>query len=260
MTLRVILIRSLLLLPIGLTLTGCLPAAHNQSDEEKESHFLAGKSRVSTLDFKGAIESFERALEVNPHSAAAHFELGCLFEEPDPAAAIYHYEKYLKLRAEAPNGDVVKQRITTCKQELARNVSLGPLTERQQRDLEQLTIDNKALAEKVKSLGEELEKWRLYALSLQSLTNSGRAVGTRAIGIAPSPTSTPVMLSSLGSNSARNTSESTTALRTHTVRSGETLTTIARRYGVGLQALTQANPRVDPRRLQVGQTLAIPSP
>ena len=41
------------------------------------------------MDYKGAIESFSKALEVNPRSAKAHFELGWLYEEkdPDPAAA-----------------------------------------------------------------------------------------------------------------------------------------------------------------------------
>ena len=48
------------------------------------------------------------------------------------------------------------------------------------------------------------------------------------------------------------------ALRTHRVRRGETLGGIARRYGVSLAALENANP-VNPRRLQVGQTLKVPA-
>src|SRR5436305_6652608 len=81
-----------------LLLAGCAPSSQTRGDEEKEPHFMAGKSRVSTLDFPGAVESFEKALEVNPRSAAAHFELACLFEERegDPATAIYHYQRYLK--------------------------------------------------------------------------------------------------------------------------------------------------------------------
>src|SRR6185369_16032272 len=83
-------------------LAGCLPSVQNRGDEEKEPHFMAGKSRVNTLDTEGAIECFEKALQVNPRSAAAHFELACLFDQnqrtADPAAAIYHYTAYLKLR------------------------------------------------------------------------------------------------------------------------------------------------------------------
>ena len=76
MTFSVGLFRAALLLLAGLLLSGCLPSA--PGDEEKEPYFLAGKSRVNTMDFKGAVESFEKAVEVNPKSAPAHFELGWL--------------------------------------------------------------------------------------------------------------------------------------------------------------------------------------
>src|SRR5262249_45940211 len=44
----------------------------------------------------------------------------------------------------------------------------------------------------------------------------------------------------------------------HTVRSGDTLWSIARRYGVGVDALTRANGLRSNQRLQVGQHLVIP--
>src|SRR5438105_10486789 len=112
-------------------LSSCLPSGQSRVDEEKEPHFLAGKSRVNAMDYKGAIESFERALEVNPKSASAHFELGWLADqkEPDPACAIYHYDHYLKLRPNADNAETVRTRILACKQELPRTVSLGPVTQ-----------------------------------------------------------------------------------------------------------------------------------
>src|SRR5215470_11831920 len=88
-----------LLLVLGLVLSGCVPSA-SQSDEEKEPHFLAGKSRVNSMDYQGAIESFEKALEVNPRSGAAHFEAGLLYEKykQDYAAAIYHFDRFLEQR------------------------------------------------------------------------------------------------------------------------------------------------------------------
>ena len=69
------------LLLAGVLLAGCLPSAQNQSDEEKEPHYLAGKNHVNAMDYKGAIESFEKALEVNPQSGLAHFELGWLYDQ-----------------------------------------------------------------------------------------------------------------------------------------------------------------------------------
>src|ERR1017187_5985585 len=102
-------------------LNGCLPQGQSQFEEEKESHYLAGKSCASSMDYRGAIEAFEKAVEVNPRSASAHLQLGMLYEEkePDAAAAIFHYEKYLKLRPDPDKVEWIKQRINNCKQDLA---------------------------------------------------------------------------------------------------------------------------------------------
>ena len=47
-------------------------------------------------------------------------------------------------------------------------------------------------------------------------------------------------------------------VRTHVVRRGDTLSSIARRYGTTMRALAQANPVANPNRLRVGQVLVIP--
>ena len=246
----------LVLLLTGIVLSGCLPAA--PKDEEREPHFLAGRSRVSTMDFKGAIESFEKALEVNPKSASAHFELGWLYDqkESDPAAAIYHYASYLKLCPNSPKLEWVASHIQACKQQLAQAVSLAPGMERQQRELEKLAEENRRLR-------EEVDKWQAYALRLQGLTNQpGTAL--RAVRTMPSPTSAqprPGGASSFGmANPTQPTAAATVPSRTHTVRAGETPSLIARRYGVKLEALMAVNPKLDPRRLQIGQAVIIPPP
>src|SRR5262245_53998102 len=173
MMLSVRLFSSTLFLLAGLLANGCFPSPQSQLDEQREPHFLAGKSRISTLDYTGAVECFEKALEVNPQSASAHFELACVFDqkEADAAAAIYHYDHYLKLRPDAGNAEVVKQRILTCKQELARTVSLGPITEKVQKEFDHLALENKKLSDENKQLRETLDRWIAYAGSLQTLTN-----------------------------------------------------------------------------------------
>jgi LysM repeat protein len=249
--------RSLLLLLAALMLSGCLPSAQSQSDEEKEAHFQTGKSRVNAMDYPGAIESFEKALEVNPQSAVAHFELGCLYDqkEPDPARAIYHYEEYLKLQPSAGNAEIVKARVLECKRELARTVSLGPVTQTMQHEFEQLTEENKRLR-------EEVEKWRALYASHPPQTNSGPAsVAGRSSSSVPTQlaqATDPLPNTSLLERST--TTSTTTTGRTHSVKAGETASLIARMYGVRVDALLSANPRVDPRRLRVGQSLSIPSP
>jgi len=46
----------------------------------------------------------------------------------------------------------------------------------------------------------------------------------------------------------------------YTIRAGDTFFSLASRFGVTLQALTSANPGVDPNNLQVGQQICIPAP
>lgn len=252
--------RGVLLLLASLALGGCLRSAPNQSDEEKESHFLLGRSRVSSMDYPGAIESFGKALEVNPRNSKAHFELACLLEkrDADPAAAIYHYQQYLKLQPKAENADTVNQRILALKQELAKTVSLGPITERQQRDFERLAEDNRHLT-------EELEKWRAYATRLQSMTNPVATAPpttrpAKPAGSAQSLTGgSPTLPASLTTSTGSAPAAPIAMQRTHTVKPGETASTIARKYGVKLDALLAANPRLDTRRLHAGQTLNIPA-
>lgn len=254
-----------LLLSLGLLVGGCNPTGPGPSDEQKEPHYLAGKERVSTLDYKGAIESFDKALQVNPSSAAAHFELACLYDtkEPDPAAAIYHYEHFLQLRADAPNADLAKARILICKQALASSVMLGPVTDKVQRQLEQVTEENKVLKEENKRLREDMEKWSAYVARLQTMTNSAAAAPALSSQVVQTSSPDPGIGtgSTRRSNSVVSTSSQSSAPsgRTHAVKSGETPSLIARKYGVKLEALMTANPGLDVHRLRVGQTLKIPS-
>jgi LysM repeat protein len=257
MTVSLRLCRIAPLLAVLAILSGCIDSAQSQMDEEKESNYLMGKSRSAAMDFPAAIDSFEKALEVNPKSGAAHFELACLYEnrQLDPAAAIYHYQEYLKLRPNAPNTDVVNQHILALKQELVKTVSLGPVTERQQREFERLIEENKRLT-------DEAEKWRTYAMRLQALTNQTVPVSAPLQGAQHSNSGQVSHGTTVNSNStmvARESVPSSTTARTHTVQAGETPSLIARKCGVRLDALMAANPRLDPRRLRVGQILALPT-
>jgi len=247
-----------LVLVFGLGFSGCFLSARSQLDEEKDPHFLAGKSRVNALDYEGALDCFEKALEANPHSALAHFGAGLLHErqKQDHAAAIYHFQRFLQLRPGSSYAEVVKQHILACKQELVKTVSLGPVTQSLQREFEQLNEENKRLR-------EEVERWRSYAVHLQALTNpptlsSGAPpVATSASAKPAAPQLTRLILSA-NANGIAPSRSSPTAAHTHTVKTGETPSVIARRYGVKINALMAANPRLDPRRLRVGQLLNIP--
>jgi len=46
----------------------------------------------------------------------------------------------------------------------------------------------------------------------------------------------------------------------YTIRAGDTFFTIARRFGISVDALVDANPNVNPDRLQIGQRICVPAP
>src|SRR5688500_16611326 len=73
--------RLFLLLLLAISFAGCSQYMRGTVSEEKDPHFLEGKKRAASMDWDGAIESFERALQSNPTNAAAHFELGVLFDQ-----------------------------------------------------------------------------------------------------------------------------------------------------------------------------------
>jgi LysM repeat protein len=242
-------------------LAGCLPAGTGQ-DEEKEAHFQTGRARVNGMDYGGAIEAFQKALEVNPHSGAAHFELGWLYadKQPDPAAAIYHYEQYLALRPTADNAETIRQHIFRLKQDLAKAVLPLPSTPGVQRQLEQLMEENRRLH-------EEVEKWRAdYAnRGVAPPTNPPSGAVTRPFAPGsgtPLPPGGPGSATGAQNNRPPPVAPGTGQIspsRTHKVQAGETPSGIARKYNVKLEALMAANPGLNPKRLQVGQSLNVPA-
>jgi LysM repeat protein len=266
MTAPLTLLRAALLAFCAVFLSGCWPSSRSQLDEEKEPHFLAGKARVNAMDYQGAIETFEKALEVNPHSGAAHFEAGLLYEKykQDYAAAIYHFDRFLEQRPKSDYAEVVRQRILACKQELAKTVSLGPVAQSLQSEFDKISEENKRLH-------EEVDKWRAFYARNPIPTNTPAitpaaprpappsASATVYTAAATLTNSTPASAAARNSPAPRVASASVADTRTHTVKSGETLMAIAKRYGVKVDTLMAANPRLDARRMQVGQSVNIPA-
>jgi len=249
---------------LGGALTGCTPG-QGQTDEEKEPHFVLGQGRVNAMDYPGAIDAFEESLEANPRSAAAHFELGWLNEEKasDPAAAIYHYKRYLKLNPNAGNADVIKQRIDTCKQQLAADVLGLPSTSAAQQQLEKLAGQNRELQQQVNQLQETVKQWNAYYASQMAVRSNAPPQnnfvappnpGPEPDGLSAQPTVTP------GGTQVKPAPLKAARPRSHTVVAGETAAAIARKFGIKLSALGAANPSVNLARIRAGQVLNLPPP
>lgn len=257
-------------LALGVALSGCSPTAETRLDEQQNPHFKAGKDKLSSLDYKGAIESFERAVEDNPRSVLAHFELGVLFEQHanDYAAALYHYNKALKLRPNEYPAENIRQRIPACRQEMVKADSLAIVNPSALRETERLREENLALR-------KQIELLQAHLAARPPAGTSGRQVA-RAREISPSspasstPSATNVTFrgdtgspppgaAAGASDRARSTATEAGRLRTHTVKAGETPFAISRQYRVKLDGLLSANPGLDPKRIRIGQVLNIPA-
>ncbi len=230
------------LLALAVCLGGCIPG-DSHVDEEKDPHFQRGRNLVNSQDYKGAVAEFERALESNPGSAAAHFELGWLYDTKinDSAAAIYHYQRHLQMRPDSDRVQLVKERIRGCKQELANTEFPLPDSQNLQREVDRLMAENLGLKQQLAALQHQAQ--------VQAQVASAEAARVRPDPPAARPVavtrSTPVPSAPAHG-------------RVHIVRERETVSSIAAQYGLKANAILAANPRVDPRRLRVGQSLNLP--
>ena len=241
---------------------GCVPPSQSPLEDEKEPHFIEGKHALMVMDYMGAIAEFEKAVKANPENASAHFELALLYEkqdkgiDPDPAAAIYHYQQFLKLRPNADTAEAVRGRIINCKQDLAKTELRLPSAPGMQHDLENLIQENKELK-------AEVEQWRAYYKAQQ--TNRPQP----QVSIPPAqPTQTvqyaePVARQTVRTNSTTPTPHgnpriSSRPTTTYVVQARDTLASISRKFNVKLDSLAAANPGIDARKLRPGQLVNIP--
>ena len=230
----------------GLIWGGCSPAGPGVTDESREPQYLIGLSRVNAKNFEGAVEAFQQALEANPKSAAAHFQLGCLYAEKvlDPAAAIYHYEQFLKRQPKDSNADMIRKQIIGLKHDLAEAILPMPLTPREKKKLEELTAENR-------QLHADLERLRNETAASAGPTNQSPKPINSISGDSLAHDSLPP------ANSSRSVSPSIGG-RTYKVMSGDTPSSIARRHSIKVESLLAANPGLNPKRMRIDQNLTIP--
>ena len=229
---------AILIAIIALVWVGCEPTGGAVNAEDKEPHFLEGRRQMQQRDFEGAERSFHKALEANPRSALAHYEIGLLYltRKSDPAAAIYHLQRYLSLKPNAPKGKVVQGQIEALKGDLARDILGSPqhapdsAIQQLRTQLNQMAAENQALRHQLQSRG---------------ITPNPRTATNSTVQLPRPDSTTP--------------SRPPTSRRKHEVQSGENPTAIARRYGIKLQELYAANPGLNPSKLQIGQELIIPA-
>lgn len=223
-------------------LLGCGGEESSSTAEDREPHFLAGRRLVTQQDYDGAERSFYKALEANPRSAAAHYELGVLFlsRKNDPAAAIFHLQRFITLKPEAANKKDVLGQIEGLKSDLAGEILGNPQSQPNQsilalrRQLDRLAVENAALKHQLLSKG---------------ITPNPVPVTNTTATLPPRPIP--------GGSTVPNPPRPAT-MRKHKVKRGDNPTNIARQYGITVTRLLAANPGLKPARMQIGDELKIP--
>tara|TARA_Y100001934_G_scaffold254373_1_gene320199 strand:- start:510 stop:1223 length:714 start_codon:yes stop_codon:yes gene_type:complete len=229
---------AILIAIIAMVWVGCEPTGGAVNAEDKEPHFLEGRRQMQQRDFEGAERSFHKALEANPRSSLAHYEIGLLYftRKSDPAAAIYHLQRYLSLAPDAPKGKIVQGQIEALKGDIARDILGSPqhapdsAIQQLRTQLNQMAAENQALRHQLQSRG---------------ITPNPRTATNSTVQLPRPDSTTPP--------------RPPNSRRKHEVQSGENPTAIARRYGIKLQELYAANPGLNPSKLQIGQELIIPA-
>jgi LysM repeat protein len=260
MTVPSVLCRFLVLISVAWCLGGCSPLTGSDLDEQKDPHYLAGKKSLNGMDYKGAIEAFEKALEANPRSASAHLELGLLYERMNRyATAVYHFEKHLDLRPTSNVSQSVRDRIGSCNLEIAKTVPYALVSQQVQAGLDRLTSENATLRQQIEQL--KAQRAQPAPAPVQPAPSSPNAplVG-QAAAVTPQVTNRADRPLVASVPSRTNQTVPAVSARTHVIKSRDTLASIARTYGVSLPDLQSANPSVNARKLKVGQSIQIPPP
>lgn len=166
-----------------------------------------------------------------------------------------------------------QSQIEAFKRELAVARSMSNQVQVLQQQLQQSTAQVSQLESRLEAQSKELAQAQSLA---QSASNTPQPRST--VSQSPDPRAAPQPGSSSRPNTAARTttnplpqsgatqgtsskpsaSPGVASKRTHTIQSGETLSWIAKRYGITLQALRAANPKVDPNRVRPGTVLNLP--
>lgn len=123
----------------------------------------------------------------------------------------------------------------------------------QSKTVNRLRIYSSQGEQAVKKLAGELNTNRAQIVKTAEMLNEFAAVGFRAVpaqleaSAASNDTGSPAAIAAPG------------AASTYVIVSGDNFGKIAGKFGVAVQAILDANPDADPRRLAIGQTIQIPA-
>lgn len=251
---------------LGLVAAGavCFTGCNRDYVGKENSHPLFAKavSYKTSQNYLKAAESYEGFLAQCPKSAKAHRELAELYADylNEYVKAIYHYEKYMDYAA-LSNADRQDNRriVDSLKQKFyekyQRDSGQVPMSQDEKESLQnqlsgqkqfnaKLLEKYKELLDNYRKIIEQNKQMRDQIKAYSSPTSPRRSAGAK-------PVAKATAAASVSSNGGA----------VHVIKSGETLSKIARRYKISAKALHDANRAVigpNPSRIRVGMKLRIP--
>jgi len=249
------------------------------AEDDRNPYFRRAIKLTTEQNFHGAIKEYEGALRANPEVARAHVEMGLIYLDKlgDPVSAIYHFQKYLADRPNAPDREQLQTYIDKAKIDFAitlpnstaQNAEEYARLKKESVELRQaLAQTQAALAEanqKLTEAGVEFARSVPESPSLSSSLPSTETMEQSSENAAPGgrislptatesqtpPRATPVV--------------STVGARTHVIQKGDSLWKIASQYydvdiPGAVKKIQEANPQkaANPANLKLGDELIIP--
>jgi tetratricopeptide (TPR) repeat protein len=207
--------------------------------ETDEPAYQRGKSLEKQGREQEALSDFLKIIAKRGEDAPeSQLEAGLLYEQhiKDPIAAIYHYQKYLELRPNSPQADLVRQRIGACMRDFARKLPGQPL------GVDMAQPDLNDIVARLQKENDELKAELAAARAAQSappgvaatdvtpppavVETPERSAPNRVADDAPVITRAPPVSAPPSRPAAANAA----AGRVHTVAQGDTLMNISQRY------------------------------
>lgn len=230
--------------------TGCNRLPEGEAIAEvNEPGYEEGKRLLRQGNEQGALAAFSHVIELRKDGAPeSHLEVGLLYqlEIKDPIAAIYHFRRYLELKPNAPQADLVRQRIDAATRDFARTLPAQPLENQVMRNdmldvVEQLRNENTRLKDEISALrantalnGTAAARRPANGSGLSGQPDPYRIpIPVAESGIVSAPLESPPVRSSLtaaATTPTRPTTAPAAGARVHVVVKGDTLYGLARKY------------------------------
>lgn len=245
--------------------SGCAPSGVELVSETDEKQYQLAQDYKSQGRMEEALSAFHRVIDARRDSPESHFEAGYIYlnDLKDPVRAIYHFDRYLQFKPQSPQAAQVRQLIETAQKEFARQLPAQPY----QGELDR--IDLMELVKNLKlendSLKRDLVAAQARVQQLQTMVGQARSVpvaqNTQQANVAQPRANTAQVQEPR--QVAPTTPNPATVPRTHTVQSGDTLSTISSRYyGTPSRWIDIYQANRDRLRsenaLKVGQVIRIP--